>query len=209
MAASDWSRRVVHDLRNPASTLRTAAYLLRRGLNDPNEEQRLLEVLERQSTQLLAMLDELAHAFWAERGDPLAREEAVDLVELSPPADTGAAAFEARSLLPVRGDPARLAQLLRLLCALRLGEETQPAPLVAELAGDRVRLHRRLRALPELCDAPQTLLQRALPQPLGEGGLGLQLPIAAAIAAAHGGELRIERAGDDALAVTVELPARR
>ncbi|MFZ5662814.1 MAG: histidine kinase dimerization/phospho-acceptor domain-containing protein [Pseudomonadota bacterium] len=203
-----WSQRVVHDLRNPASTLRTAAYLLRRGVSDAGEAQRLLEVIERQSKQLLAMLDELANGFWAERGERVSRVEPVDLIELAPAPVAGHAEFQPETLLPVNGDPARLAQLLRLLCALRLGPADAPDPLVGRWEDGRVRLRRRFAALPELLEDPEALLHTPLPPLLADDGLGLHLPVAAAIARAHDGRLWIEREDGGVLAVHVELPAQ-
>lgn len=203
-----WSQRVVHDLRNPAATLRTAAYLLRHAGSDGEDRRNMVDLVDRQSARLLQLLDELADGFAAERGEMALRREALDLCELPPSLAPGAAAFDAQPPLPVQGDPARLAQLLRLLRELRLGEEPVPSPLVARAAGDRIELQRLLRAQPDFLDEPDALLHSPLPQNLTDG-LGLALPISAAIARAHGGELRIERADGDApaLRIRVTLPA--
>lgn len=202
-----WSQRVVHDLRNPAATLRTAAYLLRHAGSDDEDRRNMLDLVDRQSARLLQLLDELADGFAAEHDAMALRREPLDLADLQPAVAPGAAAFDAQAPLSVEGDPTRLTQLLRLLRELRLGEEPVPLPLVARADRDRVRLHRVLRAQPQLLAEPDALLHMPLPQNLTDG-LGLALPIAAAIARAHGGELRIERAADDdsALVVRATLP---
>ncbi len=55
---------LVHELRNPAGTIKNYVQLMRSGYIDPEEQQEYLERLDRRATQLLNMLDdllELAH----------------------------------------------------------------------------------------------------------------------------------------------------
>ena len=52
------------------------------------------------------------------------------------------------------------------------------------------------------------MLEAPLPSRLCEDGLGLQLPIAAAIAQAHGGRLDVAEQ-DGMLVLTVELPLEK
>ena len=54
-----WFDRLAHDLRNPLTSLQTAAYLLRSGQVSPERQQELFALIERQTRQLGGMIDEL------------------------------------------------------------------------------------------------------------------------------------------------------
>jgi nitrogen-specific signal transduction histidine kinase len=211
MTHPDWFQRVAHDLRDPLSPLQTAVYLLRNGGINEEERQRMLELIERQGVRLAGMIDELGDCLRAERGHLLARRSQVDLLVL---AALGVARADAAPLqvdpdaavLAMSGDDRRLLQLLRILRELRLSpEELLPAPLCLERRGRHARLQRRLACLPEFLAAPARLLDAPLPSALGPG-LGLQLPLAAAIAREHEGCLRAEAGGDGHLVLVAELP---
>ena len=108
--------------------------------------------------------------------------------------------------LPMLGDDSRLLQLLRILRELRLSpEEVLPAPLFLERDGRCARLHRRLACSHDFIDEPTRLLDGPLPAALGQG-LGLQLPLAAAIAREHHGGMRAEIEADGRVALIAELP---
>lgn len=211
MSHPDWFQRVAHDLRDPLSPLQTAVYLLRSGDIDADERSRMLELIQRQGVRLAGMIDELADCLRAERGCLLSRRTEVDLVVLAQLGVARADAVplhvdEAVASLPLRGDDGRLLQLLRILRELRLSpEELLPAPLTLERAGPRARLHRRLACPADYLAEPSRLFDAPLPAALGQG-LGLQLPLAAAIAREHGGHLRAEADTDGRLAVIAELP---
>lgn len=211
MTHPEWFQRVAHDLRDPLSPLQTAVYLLRNGEINDDERTRMLELIERQGVRLAGMIDELADCLRAERGRLLTRRAQVDLVVL---AALGVARNEAAPLevdpdlstLSMLGDDRRLLQLLRILRELRLsGDELLPAPLFLERRGHSARLHRRLACLPELQDEPVRLLDAPLPAALGQG-LGLQLPLAAAIVREHDGQMRVESEPDGRVALVADLP---
>jgi signal transduction histidine kinase len=213
MTHPDWFQRVAHDLRDPLSPLQTAVYLLRNGAISGDEHARMLELIERQGVRLAGMIDELSDCLRAERGHLLARRTDVDLGVL---AALGIARADAAAIrldpsagaLPMLGDDSRLLQLLRILRELRLSpEEVLPAPLFLERDGARARLHRRLACSREFIDDPARLLDGPLPAALAQG-LGLQLPLAAAITREHGGELRAEVEADGRVALIAELPLR-
>lgn len=211
MTHPEWFQRVAHDLRDPLSPLQTAVYLLRSGDITDEERGRMLELIERQGVRLAAMIDELSDCLRAERGRLLGRRIQVDLVVL---ASLGVARADAASLrldpaattMHVLGDDGRLLQLLRILRELRLSqEEVLPAPLFIERVGRRVRLHRRLACLADFLEEPARLLDAPLPVALGQG-LGLQLPLAAAIIREHEGYMRAEAEPDGRVALIAELP---
>jgi signal transduction histidine kinase len=211
MTHPDWFQRVAHDLRDPLSPMQTAVYLLRSGEISAEERVRMLELIERQGVRLAGMIDELSDCLRAERGRLLGRRTEVDLAVL---ATLGVARADAAPLrceaaagpLHMFGDDARLLQLLRILRELRLSpEEVLPAPLFLERDGQRARLHRRLVCPPDFLDEPTRLLDAPLPMALGQG-LGLQLPLAAAIIREHDGQIRAEAEPDGRVALVAELP---
>lgn len=212
----DWFQRVAHDLRDPLSPLQTAVYLLRNGEIPADERARMLELIERQGVRLANMIDELADCLRAQRGRLLSHRDEVDLATLAmlavARADAAQVSCEAApgSML-LMGDDGRLLQLLRILRELRLSpQEVLPAPLIVERvavegAGSHARLHRRLACTPDMLAQAELLLDAPLPATLGDG-LGLQLPLAAAIVRGHDGELRVVSEPDGRLAVVAELP---
>lgn len=211
MTHPDWFHRVAHDLRDPLSPLQTAVYLLRSGEITGEEHARMLELIERQGVRLAGMIDELSDCLRAERGRLLARRTEVDLAVL---ASLGIASADAAPMhceagtngLHLLGDDARLLQLLRILRELRLSpEELLPAPLFLERDGRHARLHRRLACSRDFIDDPARLLEGPLPAALGQG-LGLQLPLAAAITREHDGCMRAEVEADGRVALIAELP---
>lgn len=211
MTHPEWFQRVAHDLRDPLSPLQTAVYLLRSGDITDEERSRMLELIERQGVRLAGMIDELSDCLRAERGHLLGRRTQVDLTMLAAlgiaRADAAPLEFDANGAgLHVLGDDSRLLQLLRILRELRLSpEEVLPAPLFLERDGNHARLHRRLACLPDFLEDPARLLEAPLPVTLGNG-LGLQLPLAAAIARGHDGHMRAEVESDGRVAVIAELP---
>ena len=210
MSHADWFQRVAHDLRNPLAPLQTATYLLRSGDIDGEEQARMLEVIDRQSLRLAAMIDELADGLRAEFDHLLGPLAESDLATLAQLATNGSHAAPLQLAneepLPILADDMRLLQLLRILRELRLSpDEALPAPLFLERHAQTARLERQLACPPELLAQPERLLETPLPARYCEDGLGLQLPIAAAIARAHGGQLHT-RGQDGLLVLALELP---
>jgi signal transduction histidine kinase len=207
----EWFQRVAHDLRDPLSPMQTAVYLLRSGDISEEERIRMLELIERQGMRLSGMIDELADCLRAARGNLLGRRTEVDLGVL---AALGIARADAAPLrcddgprgMRMLGDDSRLLQLLRILRELSLSaEEVLPAPLFLERDGQRARLHRRLVCPADFLDEPTRLLDAPLPTSLGQG-LGLQLPLAAAIIREHDGQIRAEAEPGGRVALVAELP---
>jgi signal transduction histidine kinase len=206
-----WLDRLAHDLRGPLMPMQTASYLLRRGELDPERQQELFVLIERQTRRLARMIDELSDWTQASRHGLIGAREPCELVLLLDNA-IGAAAAAGRELPAVadetgeariNGDPARLTQLLRILFefAARAGQ----AQVSMRIAADRVQID----VLDVQANATATEAAALLEQPMAEPfdeGLGLTLLIARAIAEAHDGTLLAEAGADGGLRLRCELP---
>ncbi|HSR64490.1 MAG TPA: histidine kinase dimerization/phospho-acceptor domain-containing protein [Xanthomonadaceae bacterium] len=205
--SGEWLDRVAHDLRGPLMPLQTAAYLLRSGQLDAARQQELVEVIERQTRQLSRMIDELGDWMRAGQQRLLGHRESCMPALLLDYAATGAglppAIIEDRSDgAEVPGDAQRLTQLLRILLGYASTQGGVPRVRIAR-EGKGVRIDVAATRAP---DAPPATTLLDGPQAHAfDGGLGLQLLLARAIAAAHGGTLQATDEGED-VRLRCELP---
>ena len=211
IASVPWIDRLAHDLRGPLTPLQTAAYLLRSGQVTPERQQELFALIERQTRQLVRMIDELGDWTRASQQRLVSAPEACDPALLLDYARTNSGAAGAQAIVEnhadgvmLDGDPVRLTQLLRILIEYASAHGRAPATIVLR-AGDA-----RLRV--DVCSAgsaPDTEELAALfeqPHPdAHDEGLGLQMLIARAIAQAHGGSLDAVAEGG-LLRLRCELP---
>jgi signal transduction histidine kinase len=214
IATIPWIDRLAHDLRGPLTPLQTASYLLRSGQVTPERQQELFALIERQTRQLVRMIDELGDWTRAAQGRLVAAAEPCDPGLLLDYARTNSGVAAANAVFDNRadgvlldGDPVRLTQLLRILIEYSASCASTP-PTILVSAGDG-RLHVEARATGAAA-SPEDLAM-LLEQPQSDAhdeGLGLQLLIARAIAEAHGGSLQaLADQGD--LVLRLELPLAR
>ena len=206
-APPDWLDRVAHDLRGPLMPLQTAAYLLRSGQLDAARQQELVEVIERQTRQLARMIDELGDWMRAAQQRLLGQREACLPALMLDYAATGAGIVppivdDRSGGAEVQGDAQRLTQLLRTLLAYAEAQG-RPARVEIRRTDGRVRID-MLAARAADAPAAATLFDRPLTHAF-DGGLGLQLLLARAIAEAHGGTLQALDDGDQ-VRLRCELP---
>lgn len=205
--------RLAHDLRGPLSPLSTAAKLLRDPSLAESDRRELLDVVDRQCARLGRMIEEVSDWMRAEKGRLIVRQEPHELqvllanvsLGLPAPAPRVHVAPEADAAVVV-GDSLRLGQLLRIVLTQQFDAARTPAEVhVTVPSPGRVRLARLIpfRNAGDL-DCEQLLLH-PWPEP-GDGGLGLSLPIARAIAEAHGGTLSCRTEGEHGIEFAVELP---
>ncbi|HET6435267.1 MAG TPA: histidine kinase dimerization/phospho-acceptor domain-containing protein [Xanthomonadaceae bacterium] len=204
-----WLDRIAHDLRGPLMPLQTASYLLRNGGLDADRQAELVDVIDRQTRQLARMIDELGDWLRAGQQRLIGHREPCDMALLLDTAAVGAGVqappVEDRSGgAQVDGDPQRLVQLLRILLSFSNALCHGAAPTVTLGRADG-----RLRMEWEIAGAAgagsvDDLFTRPQHDPF-DGGLGLQLLLARAIAQAHGGELEAMAAGE-VLRLRCELP---
>lgn len=210
---SAWMDRLAHDLRGPLSPLSTAAKLLRDPTLAETDRLELLDVVDRQCARLGRMIEEVSDWMRAEKGRLIVRQEPHELqmllanvtFGLRPPVPMVHVHPDAESAV-VRGDSLRLGQLLRILLTQQFVGSDAPADVqVTVPSPGRVRLA-RLIPFSNAGDLDcEQLLLHPWPEP-GDGGLGLSLPIARAIAQAHGGTLSCRTEGNDAIEFALELP---
>jgi K+-sensing histidine kinase KdpD len=210
----EWLDRLAHDLRGPLAPLQTAAYLLKSGQLEPERQQELFHLLDRQTRRLGRMVDEIGDWARASQGRLLGTcdgYEAGALLEVSLAGIPGSldlaptiAAHAGQAL--VHGDQRRLVQLLRKLIEHAFARHEGHAPRI-----DMRRVGPLLRI--DITDSGPTpdpaqlavLLSEPLPEPADEG-LGLHLLIANSIAQAHGGHLLASVADGGGLRLRCELP---
>ena len=200
-----------HELRNPLAPLRTGAALL--GINLPPERQaQIRQMIERQVVHMTRMIDDLLDVSRIDRGELTLQREVVDLfnvvreaVESAKPHIEGKGQSLTvhceSSTLIVDGDPVRIGQIVSNLLTNasrytpeggRIGLRAQATGANAEVLisdngigfepGDEQRMFAmfvRLEASSEL----------------HTGGLGIGLPIARALAKAHGGDVQASSEG--------------
>ncbi len=217
----EWTSMVAHDLRQPVSTIATAAAVLARGGAQPSVKS-LAEGILSGSRRLDRMIADLLDA---SRID--ARRLRLSLEEVDPAAlirgaverfDAGGREIRvaAAAVLPgVRVDPGRIEQVLGNLLAnaLKYGVPGAAVEVTAEAAGDEVRIS-VVNAAPEI--AAQDLeglfarFQRGAPTAGRRvAGTGLGLYIARSLVEAHGGRIWAERVPPGRIAFRFTLPAER
>jgi PAS domain S-box-containing protein len=190
-----------HELRNPLAPIRTATELMRLRPNGPHE--RPLEVIERQTTHLMRLVDDLLDVSRITRGEISLSKTRVDVAELiAQSIEVSLPLIEQREHqlevrvehgLIVHGDRDRLVQVFSNLLT-NAAKYTQPGGHIAvhgALAGDEI--HVRVRddgkgispeLLPHVFDVfVQGDQNRARP----EGGIGLGLAIVRNLVEQHGG----------------------
>lgn len=198
IAPVPWLDRLAHDLRGPLTPLQTAAYLLRSGQVTPERQQELFVLIERQTRQLSAMIDELGDWTRATQDRLIGPSEPCEPALLLDYARANSGAAGASAILEqhaegvlVDGDPVRLTQLLRILLEYAGAHGELPPTIVMRAAGTQLCID--VHASVDAADPPQVaqLLEQPEHDPFDQG-LGLRLLIARAIAQSHQGSLTVE-----------------
>ncbi|MGH8086396.1 MAG: sensor histidine kinase [Lysobacter sp.] len=204
--------RLAHDLRGPLSPLQTAAYLLRRDDVEAERRVELLEIIERQTTRLSAMVQEVSDWTRARQSRLVEHRRPVGaslLVELgcAPAGPTVQLDLpETLDTAMVDGDAQRLVQMLSTLVGFMQAKVGD--------SGLSVRASMADNALGVVIEAPgvtwaegerESLFKQAQVAPFDEG-LGMRLLLAQAIARAHGGAVDVGETSADGACLHVRLP---
>lgn len=204
--------RVVHDLRGPLMPLQTAAYLLKheRDQLDPQRQQELIDIIQRQSQRMARMLEEFGDWSRAEQQRLLRTfspcepgpmlDQAIGSVPgcaIEPTLDPGCAAAR------IHGDEFRLTQAMRTLLEY-IHARDGAATLHGTCAAGQLQLRFRDRGAPLDTAQAGSLLSQPDPAPRDEG-LGLRLMLARSIIEAHGGSVEATSM-PDGLVIDCRLP---
>jgi PAS domain S-box-containing protein len=215
---------LAHELRNPLAPLRNGLQLMRRAGADPAAVQRVQDIMDRQLSHLVHLVDDLLDVARITRGQVDLRREWIDLGQvLSGAVDTSMPLVDAnRHQLEVRlppeplqlyADPTRITQVVSNL----LNNAAKYTPRGGRIALSAAREGNQ--AVISVADNGMGIPQAALsdvfklftqvdgaPQ-RGHGGLGIGLSLVRSFVELHGGSVSASSAGPDAGSVfTVRLP---
>lgn len=204
--------RLAHDLRGPLSPLQTAAYLLRRDDIEPERRVELLEIIDRQTTRLSAMVQEVSDWTRARQSRLVEHRRQVGaslLVELGcapagPMLQTELP--EALDTAMVDGDAQRLVQMLSTLVDfMRVKAGEGSLSVRASSSGDALDIFIEAPGATWDAGEREALFKQAQATPFDEG-LGMRLLLAQAIAQAHGGAVDVGESVGGGARFDVRLP---
>jgi PAS domain S-box-containing protein len=215
--------RLGHELRNPLAAIRTAGYTLQRVGGDVVE--RPCQVLERQVTVLVRLLDDLAEATRADAHrtrilpQRLVLQDALQLAASSMQAAVSAKRQHLAVVVPhvpitIEADPARLQQMLLNLLSnankftpeeghLSLGATVEGEMAVIHVQDDGVGIPDDVR--PHIFE----LFTRASTTASTAEGLGVGLAVVKELATLHGGGVEARSAVEGGTVFTLRLPVRQ
>ncbi|HUR40299.1 MAG TPA: ATP-binding protein [Verrucomicrobiae bacterium] len=197
-----------HELRNPLAPMMTALQILRMQGSSSHEH----EVLERQVTQLMRLVDDLLDVSRIARGKVELRKERFELAAVIARAvEMASPLFERKQQVltvqvpstgfPIDGDPDRLAQVFSNLLtnAAKYSGADTPVVISAEREGDRAIVRVKDRGFgiePHMLEAIFDLFtQQRQSADRSQGGLGLGLAIVRNLVTLHGGTVRATSEG--------------
>lgn len=202
-----------HELRNPLGALVTATRLLREGSISAERNERLLDVLSRQSEQMARLLDDLLEASRVTQDKIELRKRALDLRPIvQDAAEVAREQLQARRIqleleldpqpLVVEGDPARLQQIQANLLN-NAAKYTSPGGHVwvsALREGDDAVLSVRDDGVgipPDtLADVFELFVQSHRTLDRSDGGLGVGLTLVRGLVERHGGTVAAHSEGE-------------
>ena len=210
-----------HEVRTPLSSVLGFTKLLLKDDSDPETRRRYLGIVEAQAERLAALLDDFLTLDRLEKGQLGMRDELVDMTTVL---RDQVQLFEAESeghhlelqapddSLPVRGDPARLTQVVGNLLsnAIKYSPGGGIVEVVAERANRTVRVSVNDEGLgipAEQHDRIFTKFFRGTAVDSGIPGSGLGLAFSRAVAEAHGGRITFASTAGEGSTFSLELPA--
>jgi two-component system phosphate regulon sensor histidine kinase PhoR len=221
-ARSDFVATASHELRTPLTSIYGGIRTLnaRRGQLAPDQEKRLLSVIEQEAGQLTTIVDQLLTASAVDRGELHLAASECDLITLCTDAVDAASARAPDApimlqlpltLPPVRCDEAMLRQVLANLIDNAI--KYSSGPVVVKLSDDDGRA--RIDVTDDGPGIPPSEQDRIFdkfyrldaPMSSGVGGSGLGLYISRAIVDQMGGSLSVRSSLDSGSTFTVTLPA--
>ena len=214
---------LAHELRNPLAPIASGIELLRRRPGEAEVTERVLRTLERQTSHLVRMVDDLLDVSRITRGKVVLRRAEVDLsavaagaVEASRPLlDRAGHRFTVElppEPLRVHGDEVRLGQVVANLLnnAARYTPEGGAVRLAVERQGDEAVITVRDTGVgfdPEAGEKLFDLFAQGQREAAGASGLGIGLTLARSLVELHGGSVSAASEGPGrGSTFTVRLP---
>jgi signal transduction histidine kinase/CheY-like chemotaxis protein len=214
---------LAHELRNPLAPVSTALAILQRGGADPDTVARLLAVMQRQTAQLVRLIDDLMEVSRISTGRLSLRCQRLNLVDVVRTAVESVTplllershhlAVHWPAPVWVEGDPTRLGQVFANLLA-NAAKYTQPGGRLAlafDVQGAQVAVSIADNGIGIAPEMQQEVFEmfvqvdRSLSR--GRAGLGVGLSLARQLVALHGGRITLHSGGlGCGCTFTVQLP---
>jgi PAS domain S-box-containing protein len=204
---------LAHELRNPLAPIRNALHILRLRGGEKQTEDQLLDMVERQVTHLVRLVDDLLEVSRITRGTIELRRQPLDLAAIVRSAlDTSRPLIEAArhalhiegfgQPLPLYADPVRLAQVVANVLN-NAAKYTPPGGQIRIMAAqdaDEAVLRVRdsgIGIAPDMLPKIFDMFTQAHHHPFGgsEAGLGIGLALARTLVTMHGGTIEAHSAG--------------
>jgi signal transduction histidine kinase len=209
-----------HEVRTPLSSVLGFTKLLLKDDSDDETRRRYLGIVEAQAERLAALLDDFLTLDRLEKGQLGMRDELVDMTEvLQDQVELYEAESERHHLelqapddsLPVRGDPARLAQVVGNLLSNAI--KYSPGGGIVEVVAERANRTVRVSVNDEGLGIPDEQQERIFTKffrgtavDSGIPGSGLGLAFSRAVAEAHGGRITFASTAGEGSTFSLELP---
>jgi CheY-like chemotaxis protein len=215
---------LAHELRNPLAPIRTGLELMGMAQDDPHVVEDIRQTMERQTHQLIALVDDLLDISRITRGRLVLRKSLVAMADVVQSAVEAAipvidaAGHTLHIELPERpmyltADPHRLSQIISNL--LNNAAKYTPAGGQIWLSAGNDDQQVVLAVKDTGIGIPADMLERIFemfsqvesPQDSGESGLGIGLTLVKTLVEMHGGSIEVQSAGlNQGSTFTVRLP---
>jgi len=215
---------LAHELRNPLAPIRSGLQFLRRSPGDADAVARVQDIMERQLSHMVNLVDDLLDVARITRGQVELRCERVELASvLTAAAETSMPLIEAarhdfalrlpQEPLVLDADPTRLTQVVSNLLNNAARYTPKGGQIVLEATRDGAQALVTVSdngigiAPDKLDDVFRMFTQVGQAQQPGSGGLGIGLSLVRSLVELHGGSVSATSAGTNAGSVfTVRLP---
>lgn len=222
----DFLATLAHELRNPLAPIQTGIELLRMPLESPTETQRVLDTIDRQTTQLVRLVDDLLDVSRITRGKLELRRERMDLMDAVDPAVEASrplidrAGHTLETNVPegivLSADATRLTQVLSNLLGNAAKYTPEPGRIALEARRDGSEAEITVSdtgvgLAPEMLDRIfDPFFQVSSAGAAGSAGLGIGLTLVASIVQMHGGSIAARSEGPGrGTTFVVRLPVAR
>jgi PAS domain S-box-containing protein len=199
---------LAHELRNPLAPIHNGLAVLRRSGTDAEAAARVHEMMERQVTHLVRLVDDLLEASRISRGVVELRRRPVDLADIVRSAvETSTALIDSaghridvrvpEEPVMVEADPTRLVQIVSNLLhnAVKYAGAAGGIELVAARDGEHAIISVRDEGVGISAEHQERIFDIFTQVDRASGGLGIGLTLVRSLAQMHGGSVEVHSAG--------------